>query len=91
MSGVEVHQFLIYADDVNIQSKNTHTTKKNTEAVLVATKETGLEVSAEKTKHMLMSREQNAAQNNNKKPINPLKMWHSSNIWERENTLKLYT
>jgi hypothetical protein len=37
--------------------------KKNTEALLVASKETGLEVNAEKTKYMVMSREQNAGQN----------------------------
>jgi hypothetical protein len=35
-------------------------TKKNTEALVVAIKEIGLEVKAEKTKYMVMSRNQNA-------------------------------
>jgi hypothetical protein len=33
--------------------------KKNTEALLVASKETGQEVNADKTKYMVMSRDQN--------------------------------
>jgi hypothetical protein len=36
-----------------------------TEALLIASKEKDLEVNAEKTKHMVMSREQNIAQNSN--------------------------
>jgi ribosomal protein S1 len=39
--------------------------KKNTEALVVASKEIGLEVNAEKTKYMVMSRDQNAGQNHN--------------------------
>ena len=37
-----------------------HTVKENAEALVVATKETGLEVNADKTKYMVMSRDQNA-------------------------------
>jgi hypothetical protein len=37
-----------------------HTVKENAEALVVATKETGLEVNAVKTKYMVMSRERNA-------------------------------
>ena len=37
-----------------------HTVKKNAEALIVATKETGLEVNADKTKYMVMSRDRNA-------------------------------
>jgi hypothetical protein len=40
-----------------------HAIKKNTEASVVASKEIGLEVNAEKTKYMVMSRNQNAGQN----------------------------
>jgi hypothetical protein len=42
-----------------------HAIKKNTEALIVASKEIGPEVNAEKTKHMVMSRNQNAGQNHN--------------------------
>ena len=37
-----------------------HTVKENAEALVIATKETGLEVNADKTKYMVMSREQTA-------------------------------
>ena len=54
------HQFLNYADDVNILGGSVHTVKENMEALVVATKESGLEVNAEKTKYMVMSRDRNA-------------------------------
>jgi hypothetical protein len=59
-----IHQLLVYADD-NILGASVHAIKKNTEALVVATKEIGLEVNAEKTKYMVMSRNQNAGQNHN--------------------------
>ena len=46
---------LVYADDVNILGGGVDTVKKNTEAIIVASKETGLEVNADKTKYMVMS------------------------------------
>jgi len=54
------HQLLAYADDVNILARSMHTLKENAEALIAATKEIGLEVSADKTKYMVMSRVQNA-------------------------------
>jgi len=39
---------LVYADDVNVLGGSIHTTKKQTEALVAASKETGLEVNAEK-------------------------------------------
>jgi hypothetical protein len=49
------HQLLVYVDDVNILVGSIHTIRKNTEALLIASKEIGLEVHAEKTKYMVMS------------------------------------
>jgi hypothetical protein len=42
-----------------------HTIRKNTEALLLASKEICLEVNAEKSQYMVMSRDQNAGQNSN--------------------------
>ena len=43
------HQLLAYADDVNILGGSIYTVKENAEALVVATKEIGLEVNADKT------------------------------------------
>jgi len=59
----DTHQLLAYADDVNILGGSIHTLKENTEALVAATREIGLEVSADETKYMVMSRDQNAGQN----------------------------
>jgi len=53
------HQLLAYADDVNILRGSIHTLKKNAEALVAATREIGLEVSADKTKYLVTSRDQN--------------------------------
>ena len=63
------HQLLAYADDVNILGGSAHTVKENAEALLVATKENGLEVNAEKTKYMVMSRDRNAGQGHSVKIV----------------------
>jgi hypothetical protein len=44
------HQLLAYADDVNILDRSVYTIKKNTEALLVGSKEIRLEVNSDKTK-----------------------------------------
>jgi len=50
----------------------------------MASKETGLEVNADKTKYMGMSRIQNARRNHSIKIDNSsLKGWKSSSIWEQ--------
>jgi len=50
-----IHQLLAYADDVNILGGSVHTVKENVYVLVVATKEIGLEVNADKTKYMVMS------------------------------------
>ena len=49
-----------YADDVNTLGESVQTIRENTEPLLVASKETGLEVNADKTKYIVRSRDQNA-------------------------------
>jgi len=55
------HQFLVYAD-VNILGGSIDTIKKDAEVLIMASRETGLEVNADKTKYVVMSRDQNAGQ-----------------------------
>jgi hypothetical protein len=64
------HQLLVYADDLNLLGDNINATKKNTDTMLKASKEVGLEVSAEKTKYMLLYRQQNAGQTHDMKTAN---------------------
>jgi hypothetical protein len=58
-------QMLVYAVDANLLGDDIDTIKKHTETIISARKEVGLEVNAEKTKYMLLSRHQNAGQNQN--------------------------
>jgi hypothetical protein len=51
------HQLLAYADDVNILGGSVHTVKENAKALVVSAKDIGLEVNADKTKYMTMSRD----------------------------------
>jgi hypothetical protein len=54
---------LAYADDVNLLGDDIDATNKNTETLIDASKEVGLEINVEKTNYMLVSRDQNAGQN----------------------------
>ena len=56
------HQLLVYADEVNILAGSVHTVKENAEAVVVASKENGLEVNADKTKNKITSEDQDGGQ-----------------------------
>jgi hypothetical protein len=54
------NQFLVCADDVNVLGGSVYNINENAEALVVASKEIGPEVNADKSKYMVMSREQNA-------------------------------
>jgi hypothetical protein len=60
------HQLPVYADDVNLLGDNTEIIKKNTETSIKASKEVGLEVNVERTKDMLVSRDQNVGHKRSK-------------------------
>ena len=53
------HRLLVYADD-NIVGGSAHAIKEDAEAFVVASKEIGLAVNADKSKYLVMSRGQNA-------------------------------
>ena len=57
-------------DDVNILGGSVHAIEKNAEALVVASKETRLEVTADKSKYMVMYPEQNAGRSQNKQTDN---------------------
>jgi len=67
------HQFLVHCDDVSILGRNVHTTKKNAEALVVASKENGLKVNADKTKYM--SRDQDEGRSHSMKINNSFFEW----------------
>jgi hypothetical protein len=59
------HPLLVYADDVNLLGDSVNTIKENSETLLETSRDIGLEINAEKTKYMIMSRYPNSGQNQN--------------------------
>jgi len=56
---------LMVSADVKIMVGSIHTTKKNKEALVVASKEMGLEVNTDKTLYMVTFQDQNAGRSHN--------------------------
>ena len=55
-----IHQFLVYADDVNILGGSVHTVQEKVEALIMESKKIGLEVNVDKSKYMVIYGDQNA-------------------------------
>ena len=64
------HQHLVCTDDVNILGGSVHNIKKNTDVLVVASREIGPEANASKSKYLVMSRDQNAVRSRNIKTDN---------------------
>jgi hypothetical protein len=70
----------VYQDGLKF-GRSVHIINKTTEAVVVVSKEIRLEVNVDKTKYMVMSRDQNAGGSQNKKnDYSSLEGWNSLNI-----------
>ena len=63
-------QLLVYTDGVNIMDRNVQTIKKIPEALLIGSKEIGLDINADETKHMVMTVGQNAGRSHSIKNDN---------------------
>jgi hypothetical protein len=59
------HQLLVYADDFHFLGDSVNTIKENSETLLEASRDIYLEINAEKTKYMIMSRHSNSGQKQN--------------------------
>jgi hypothetical protein len=64
------HQLLIYVDDVNLLGNSINTIEENIESLLEASRDVGVEINAEKTKYVIMSRHPNSEQNQNVRTAN---------------------
>jgi hypothetical protein len=75
------HQLLVYIDDVNILGRHINTAVKSAVTLVVASKDIDQEVNTDKTKYMVVSRDQNAGQSHNMKIDNSsFGGWKNQNI-----------
>jgi hypothetical protein len=56
----KIHGLLVCASGINLLGDSIKTIKENTETLLEASRDVGLEINAEKTKYMIMSRHLNS-------------------------------
>jgi hypothetical protein len=63
---------LVSAYDINLLGDSVNTIKENSETLLETSRDIGLEINAEKTKYMIMSRHPNSGQNHNIRTANEL-------------------
>jgi hypothetical protein len=72
-----------------LMSENLHPTFILVPLIEIPSKEVSLEINVERTKYMLLSRHQNIGQNRDTKwQTDRLIMYHSSNIWGRQNLIQ---
>jgi hypothetical protein len=76
------HQLSVYTDDIKLVGDSINTLKENTETLLETSTDVDLEINAEKTKYVIMSRHPNSGQNR-------LKMWQNSNTWGRHQQIRM--
>jgi hypothetical protein len=71
--------------------ESVHAIQEKIKALLLASKEFGLEIISDKSKHMFMSRDQNTVQNHSINFYNTLvEIWKCLNIWEQTQLNKYY-
>jgi len=85
------HQLLAYADDANILGESVHTIK-NAGSSIVASKLIGLDVHADKTKYMVISRDQDAERSHSiKTDDGSFERVDEKNIGSKRNKSKFYS
>jgi hypothetical protein len=86
------YQLLVYTDDVSILGGSVHIMKKNTETLVVAIKEISVEVYADKSKYVVMSRNQDAGRSHSIKFDNSsFEMMEEFIFGNRTNESKFYS